>query len=64
MATKMLQACKAFIAGLTWVRPLSGVTTQVALQVCFPLHCVCTEGAFEAHYGVGVCKKEEEHIDI
>lgn len=63
MATKMLQACKAFIAGLTWVRPLPSVTAQVTLQVCFPLHCVCTKGAFEAHYRVGVCKIEEKRLD-
>lgn len=49
MATKMLQTSEAFIAGLTGVRPLPGVTAQVTLQVCLPLHRVCTKGAFKAH---------------
>lgn len=60
MATKMLQASKAFIAGLTGVWPLPCVTAQVTLQVCFPLHRMCTKRAFEAHNGVGVCKEEEK----
>ena len=58
MATKMLQASEAFIAGLAGVRPLPSVTAQVALQVRLPLHCVCTKGAFEAHDRVGICKEE------
>lgn len=58
MATKMLQTSEAFIAGLTWVRPLPSVTAQVTLQVCLPLHCVCTKGAFEAHNRVRVCKRK------
>lgn len=45
----MLQTSEAFIAGLTGVRPLPGVTAQVTLQVCLPLHRVCTKGAFKAH---------------
>lgn len=60
MATKMLQASKAFIAGLTGVRPLSSVAAQVTLQVSLPLHRVCAKGTLEAHNGVGVCKEEEK----
>lgn len=60
MATKMLQASEALIAGLTGVRPLPGVTAQVTLQVCLPLHRVCTKRAFEAHNRVGTCKEEEK----
>lgn len=58
MATKMLQTSEAFIAGLTGVWPLASVTTQVTLQICLPLHCVCTKWAFEAHNWV--CKEEEK----
>lgn len=59
MAAEVLQASKSLIAGLTGVRPLPSVTAQVALQVSLPLHRVCTEGTFEAHNGVGVCKEEQ-----
>ncbi len=62
MASQVLQASEAFIAGLTGVRPLPGVAAQVTLQVCLPLHRVCTKGAFEAHNGVGVCKEEEKQF--
>ncbi len=58
MASKMLQASEAFIAGLTGVRPLPSVTAQVTLQVCLPLHRVCTKGTFKAHNRVGVCKEK------
>lgn len=59
MAAKMLQASKALIAGLTWVWPLPCVTAQVTLQICLPLHRVCTKRTFEAHDRIGVC--EDKH---
>jgi len=62
MATKMLEACEAFIAGLTGVRPLSRVAAQVTLQVGLPFYRVCAEGTFETHHGVGVCKRGSESI--
>lgn len=60
----MLQPSKALIAGLAWIRPLPGVTAQVTLQVCFPLHCVCAKGAFEAHGRIRICKEEQRNCDI
>lgn len=60
MATEVLEASEAFIAGLTGVWPLPSVTAQVTLQVRLPLHRVGAKGAFEAHDGVGVCKDKEE----
>lgn len=62
MATKMLQTSEALIAGLTGIRPLAGVTAQVTLQICLPLHRVCTKGAFEAHNRV--CKEEEKPHEV
>lgn len=62
MATKMLQASEAFVAGLTGVWPLASVTTQVPLQICLPLHRVCTKGAFEAHDGV--CNEEDKPLEM
>lgn len=64
MATKMLQASEAFIAGLAGVRPLPSVTAQVALQVRLPLHRVCTKGAFEAHNRVGIYKEEQKPFRV
>lgn len=55
MAAEVLQTCEALVAGLAGVWPLPRVTAQVSLQVCLPLHRVRTEGALEAHGGVGIC---------
>lgn len=60
MAAEVLQTSEALIAGLTGVRPLPSVTTQVTLQVRLPLYSVGAKGAFEAHDGVGVCKEEDK----
>lgn len=57
MAPEVLQACKAFIAGLTGVRPLSRVAAQVTLQIGFPFYRMCAKGTFETHNRVGVCKR-------
>lgn len=58
MTAEVFQTSEALIAGLTGVRPLPSVTTQVTLQVRLPLYRVGTKGALEAHNGVGVCKEE------
>jgi len=60
----MLQACKALVAGLTWIGPLPGVTAQVTLQVRLPLYSVSTKGAFEAHNWIGICNGEKKRLNF
>lgn len=54
VAAQVLEASEAFTAGLAGVRPLTRVASQVSLQICLPLHCVCAEWALKTHRRGGV----------